>query len=88
VPNELFYKSELIASADPFVTSRFLGWDMLPNDRVPMMFIHTCGKDDREGNSPSWFNAIEVMQVQAVIKSLKDMKGVKLKDEAIGVITP
>lgn len=30
---------------------------------VPLLFHGMAGKDEREGNSPSWFNALEAKQV-------------------------
>ena len=38
-------------------------WEGLPTRGVPMLFHGMVGKDEREGNSPSWFNADEAMQV-------------------------
>jgi hypothetical protein len=34
--------------------------------RFPLLFHGLVGKDEREGNSPSWFNSMEVLQVGRV----------------------
>ena len=46
------------------------------------------GEDLREGNSPSWFNAVEAVQVIRYVQDLRkfDKHPVKLAD--IGIITP
>ena len=41
-------------------THAFVGWEELPNAQVPMVLHNVQGKDEREGNSPSWFNVAEV----------------------------
>ena len=42
----------------------------------------------REGNSPSWFNPMEVVQVVKYMKSLLAMSDPRIKASDIGVITP
>jgi hypothetical protein len=88
LPNELFYEGELEAYADPTLRNCCLQWDGLPNPRVPMLFHGIEGKDDREGNSPSWFNADEAIQVLRYVESLLRMRQNPLQQEHIGVITP
>ena len=88
LPNELFYDGELVACADPNLRNSCLQWDGLLNPRVPMLFHGIEGKDDREGNSPSWFNADEAIQVLRYIESLLRMRQNRLVQEDIGVITP
>jgi superfamily I DNA and/or RNA helicase len=41
VPNELFYRSELQPFADELVSNRYLSWDRLTNDQIPILFMHT-----------------------------------------------
>ena len=88
LPNELFYEGELEAYADPILRNCCLQWDGLPNPRVPMLFHGIEGKDEREGNSPSWFNADEAVQVLRFVESLLRMRQTPLQQEHIGVITP
>jgi hypothetical protein len=62
-PRRLFYEGELIPSDSSelrMVTHSLLGWGELPNPDFPVVFHGGEGKDEREGNSPSWFNVLEV----------------------------
>ena len=63
LPNQLFYDNELLPCADPMLANSCLDWERLPNPRVPMIFHGIEGKDERENNSPSWFNADEALLV-------------------------
>jgi len=63
LPNQLFYDNELLACADPMLANSCLGWEKLPNPKVPMIFHGIEGKDERENSSPSWFNADEALLV-------------------------
>lgn len=36
--------------------------------RYPFVFHSMCGADEREGNSPSWFNADEAQQVLLYVR--------------------
>ncbi|KAI9344799.1 P-loop containing nucleoside triphosphate hydrolase protein [Zopfochytrium polystomum] len=89
-PNELFYDGELLPCADPKVTRRYLGWGYLPNKETPILFVHTEGKDEREAQSPSWFNTVEVKRVLEILESISDDRsGVgAISGEEIGIITP
>ena len=46
------------------------------------------GEDMREGNSPSWFNSVEAVQVMMYIKSLVNNTTHGLSYDDIGIITP
>lgn len=46
------------------------------------------GEDLREGNSPSWFNPVEAVQVMKYLQSLRSSDKFSLKLTDIGVITP
>ena len=63
LPNQLFYDNELLACANPMLANSCLGWEKLPNPKVPMIFHGIEGKDERENSSPSWFNADEALLV-------------------------
>ena len=86
IPNELFYNKELIAKADPTVSHSLLDWSELPNKKFPLIFHGVEGKQDREGNSPSWFNISEIEMVLYYVQLLVDTR--KCDSDAIGVITP
>ena len=58
------------AAADPVLTAAYCRWDGLPEAAravpggFPVLFHGVEGEDEREGNSPSWFNIAEA-QVRA-----------------------
>ncbi|XP_002992741.2 probable RNA helicase SDE3 [Selaginella moellendorffii] len=87
LPSRLFYQGELVPCAGEFSRS-LCEWGWLPNKKFPILFIGVEGKDLREGNSPSWFNAAEVSKVMEVVKSLRDMRRNKPLATEIGIITP
>ncbi|KAK3740617.1 hypothetical protein QZH41_009729, partial [Actinostola sp. cb2023] len=63
-------------------------FEMLPKKGVPLVFHGIKGEDLREGNSPSWFNPAEVVQVVRYIQGLKNSTTVHVKPADIGVVTP
>lgn len=86
VPNEMFYDSELLPSADPVVSNNLSNWEHLPQPGFPLIFHGIQGKCEREGGDPSWFNISEVEKVLHYIKLLTEEK--KCLANQIGVITP
>ena len=46
------------------------------------------GEDLREGNSPSWFNAVEAVQVIRYVQELRKFKERPVKLDDFGIITP
>ena len=70
-----------------------LDWEELPNKTFPIIFHPVYGKDEREANSPSFFNVAEVDTIERYLKKLLDdnvrSRRLKhLKPEMIGVISP
>lgn len=63
--SDTFYHGELEPQADPNVTSLMCDWEGLPVKGFPLVFHGVRGEDMREGNSPSWFNPVEIIQVLA-----------------------
>ncbi len=43
LPSAMFYDSELIAAADELKVNNMIGWEKLPNRKIPMIF-HGIGK--------------------------------------------
>ncbi|GJQ87580.1 hypothetical protein Trydic_g17422 [Trypoxylus dichotomus] len=89
LPNTLFYEKELIAKGDDLVNIA-LNWERLPNKKFPIIFHSVQGADQREANSPSYFN---VQEIEVVMNYLNDLighrlKGRKITQEDIGVIAP
>ncbi|KAL7884849.1 hypothetical protein AOLI_G00076190 [Acnodon oligacanthus] len=92
IPNEMFYDGELQPFADEFSTSLYCNWEHLPKRGFPVIFHGVPGKDERESNSPSFFNTSEIVVVVSYLKKLllsQAKKGIaKISPRDIGVITP
>ncbi|XP_063049770.1 putative helicase mov-10-B.1 [Engraulis encrasicolus] len=93
VPNDLFYEGELIASADEVAKSMYCNWPHLPKKGFPVIFHGVVGKDEREENSPSFFNRSEVEVVLGYLRKLlletQGKKGVaRISPKDIGIIAP
>ena len=89
LPNTLFYDGDLIPAAERGVSHNLEDWEHLPTPGVPMIFHGVEGKDDREGSSPSWFNADEAAQVLAYVKLLLlQTKRNRVQAQDIGIISP
>ncbi|XP_018416350.1 PREDICTED: putative helicase MOV-10 [Nanorana parkeri] len=92
IPNELFYDNELQPRADELARSAYCNWEQLPKKGFPIIFHGVLGKDEREGNSPSFFNVAEVEQLMYYLKALLETqkkKGIaKISPKEIGIISP
>ncbi|XP_052213999.1 RNA helicase Mov10l1-like isoform X2 [Dreissena polymorpha] len=86
LPSRLFYHDELVVKADLSVTHTLIEWAELPTKGQPVIFHGVRGEDLREGNSPSWFNPGETVQVVRYLQALLNSSKVTCDD--IGVITP
>lgn len=100
-PNECFYKQDLEACGNED-TDAFIGSILLPNPRYPIIFHAIPGLDQREANSPSFFNVDEVLQVKAYVEELHRLgvgenhvlwsNSLRLNDlpvpDDVGIITP
>ncbi|KNC86545.1 hypothetical protein SARC_01318 [Sphaeroforma arctica JP610] len=86
--HKLFYDNELIAKASKAESAAFVDWEWLPNKQVPPIFHGVAGKDRREADSPSWFNADECMVVLDYVKKILDTKKNRTQPHQIGIITP
>ncbi|XP_076845743.1 putative helicase mov-10-B.2 [Brachyhypopomus gauderio] len=92
VPNEMFYDGELQPYADEYTTSFYCNWEYLPKKGFPVIFHGILGKDERESNSPSFFNVSEITIVMDYVKKLllsQGKKGIgKILPRDIGIIAP
>ncbi|XP_015979789.2 helicase MOV-10 isoform X1 [Rousettus aegyptiacus] len=92
IPNRLYYEGELQACADVLDRERFCHWEDLPRKGFPIIFHGVMGKDEREGNSPSFFNPEEAATVTSYLKLLltsSSKKGrARLSPRNVGVISP
>lgn len=89
--NSLFYDGELIALAPPEQVNLAAKWPMLPNGKFPIIFQATHGVTEREFDSRSSFNALEVRVLCWYVKQLlcKGLGGgIKVQEEDIGIIAP
>ena len=85
---QLFYHGELEVCAPPTKTDILLEWEGLPTKGFPLVFHGVLGEDMQEGNSPSWFNPVEALQVVKYIQALKDNATFAPRLCELGVITP
>ncbi|XP_074044556.1 helicase MOV-10 isoform X2 [Macrotis lagotis] len=92
IPNNRYYDGELQACADQMDRERYCRWEGLPHQGFPIIFHGVMGKDDREENSPSFFNSEEAATVVSYLKKLltpspKKGQG-RLSPQHVGVISP
>ncbi|CAK6439183.1 unnamed protein product [Pipistrellus nathusii] len=92
IPNQLYYDRELQPCADQVERERFCQWEGLPRQGFPIIFHGVMGKDEREGNSPSFFNPEEAATVTSYLKQLLASSSKKgrgcLSPRHVGVISP
>ena len=88
VPNARFYENELVAAADPLERSSLCRWPGWPTPSFPLLLHHVKGEEQREGNSPSWFNTPEVVLVIDYVLRLLEWRQSGLTVKEIGIITP
>ncbi|TSN76534.1 putative RNA helicase SDE3 [Bagarius yarrelli] len=92
MPNEMFYDGELQPCADEYSTSFYCNWEYLPKKDFPLIFHGVPGKDERESNSPSFFNTSEITIVVDYLKKLLVTQGknkiARISPKDIGIITP
>ncbi|KAI7797624.1 putative helicase mov-10-B.2 [Triplophysa rosa] len=92
VPNELFYDGQLMACANEFISNQYCTWEHLPKKGFPVIFHGVPGKDERESNSPSFFNTFEIDIIMNYLEKLlltQAKRGIsKISPREIGVIAP
>ncbi|KAM9758598.1 putative helicase mov-10-B.1 [Menidia menidia] len=92
IPNELFYQGQLQVFADKIESEAYCNWKGLPQEGFPVIFHGVMGKDEREANSPSFFNVSEIEVLVGYLAKLADTQGKKglpkLLPKDIGIITP
>lgn len=65
-----------------------LEWEGLVRQRFPLVFHGVVGEDMQEGNSPSWYNPVEALQVVKYVQALKDNTTFAPQLSEVGVVTP
>jgi helicase MOV-10 len=88
VPSELFYHKALEACASDCMRVAGDTTGFLPNPHVPLLVLGVMGKHQQEANSPSYFNADEVIAVRDVVIRILELKGAGLTSADIGIISP
>ncbi|XP_042367148.1 putative helicase mov-10-B.1 [Plectropomus leopardus] len=92
IPNELFYDNELQVFADQWERDTYCNWQHLPRKGFPVIFHGVMGKDEREANSPSFFNVSEIEVLVDYLTKLMETQGKKglpkLSAKDIGIIAP
>lgn len=92
IPNELFYDNELQVFADQWERDTYCNWEHLPKKGFPVIFHGVMGKDEREANSPSFFNVSEIEVLVDYLTKLMETQGKKglpkLSAKDIGIIAP
>jgi superfamily I DNA and/or RNA helicase len=84
-PSKHFYESELIPSAGKAETEDLAHLPFLPKKGIPLIFHGLRGDQRRDSDSPSWYNALEVVQVVEYVRKLLNLK---CTVDDIGIITP
>jgi superfamily I DNA and/or RNA helicase len=87
LPSRLFYDNELQAHADQLLSNELCNWKNLSNSEFTFLFCGIIGKDQREKNSPSWFNVQEINKLVTYVESLFDQY-TSMKATDIGIIAP
>lgn len=92
IPNELFYENELQVFANQWERETYCNWEYLPKKGFPLIFHGVMGKDEREANSPSFFNVSEIEVLMDYLVKLIETQGKKglpkLSAKDIGIIAP
>ncbi|NXQ55413.1 SDE3 helicase, partial [Anthoscopus minutus] len=94
IPNELFYENELkvYKSNGLDIRNLYCTWEELPKKGFPIIFHGVCGEDQREANSPSFFNTAEIEVLVHYLKKLLQSRGKGscpiVSPKEIGIISP
>ncbi|XP_041638997.1 putative helicase mov-10-B.1 isoform X2 [Cheilinus undulatus] len=92
IPNEKFYNNELQVCANKSEREAYCNWDGLPKKGFPLIYHGVMGKDQRESNSPSFFNVSEIEVLMEYLKNLMGIPGKKnlpkVSAKDIGIIAP
>jgi len=84
--SDIFYDGSLINECEQNIKDLFVGCSFLKNKDIPNMFIHVEGKEERDADSPSWYNTKEIEVVLKQIQAIQNTK--KIQNSDIGIITP
>ncbi|KAF7655693.1 hypothetical protein LDENG_00052500 [Lucifuga dentata] len=88
LPSRLFYRGELCVKAPKIIVESLCHWKSLPKKGFPLFFHGIRGTEMREGNSPSWFNPVEAVQVMLYSCQLAKKLSHPVATSDIGIIAP
>lgn len=94
IPNELFYDNELkVCKSDGLdIRNLYCTWEELPKKGFPIIFHGVRGEDQREAESPSFFNTAEIEVLVHYLKKLLQSQGKgscpTVSPKEIGIISP
>ncbi|XP_017473968.1 PREDICTED: putative helicase MOV-10 isoform X1 [Rhagoletis zephyria] len=88
--SEMYYEGRLKAEAEPAVQQLCRDWHRSPNAEYPIIFHSIFGPEQRENNSTSLYNLLEITTVMDYVRDLLyfGIKGHKITQSDIGIITP
>lgn len=88
LPSKLFYHNELVPCASQSEAGSLSNWNRLPCKGCPLIFHAITGNEMRENDSPSFFNAQEVVLATRYAKQLVNEKSDVISADDIAIITP
>ena len=74
--------------ADDILKTSMCKWEHLPQENFPVIFHGVNGRDQREGNSPSFFNPEEASIVHSYVVKILETRKNRVAPKDIGIITP
>lgn len=88
-PNRQFYQGEIQPCRDEVITRSLKRMEDLPQRDFPLIFHGIVGKDQREGDNPSFFNAEKATLMKKYCTDLTSRgRKNRVDPKDIGVITP
>ncbi|KAK3272925.1 hypothetical protein CYMTET_18811 [Cymbomonas tetramitiformis] len=86
LPSRLFYDGRLVSRAPSQKVSSLCQWRKLPNPHFPLLFVGVEGEDAQEGDSPSFFNIFEAIQIKDLVSDL--LRTQRMDPQDVTVISP
>ncbi|KAG8895100.1 hypothetical protein FRB99_000766 [Tulasnella sp. 403] len=86
--SDTFYGGDLQICASPEIINSYVDSSILATPGFPVVFHGIDGRDDREADSPSYFNIDELSLVVEYVERLRSDPSRPLTDADIGIIAP
>ncbi|GAQ82685.1 Silencing defective protein SDE3 [Klebsormidium nitens] len=86
LPSRMFYKDELVATAEEAMVEPPRNWDEMQGSDFPMLFYGVRGQQMREGEAPSYFNPLEAERLVNLLAGLLQRGNITTAD--VGVMAP